>query len=137
MLHALYYLDSPFRRYLAVSPAFGMPPGAILRREAEFATDRDDHDVEVYIAAAGQAMTGAHALGHEVSGMAWVREQVAIRAWPSARIHAELLIGEQHGLAFARAAEAGLLFLVEGNRERVCDEEGIQTCPPEPGQERP
>ncbi|MGO4258864.1 alpha/beta hydrolase [Marmoricola sp. RAF53] len=127
VLHALYHPNSPFHRYLAVSPAFGIPPGAIVRREGEFAAERDDHDVEVYLAAAGTAMTsGPHALGHEVSGVAWVREQFAIRAWPSARIHAELLDGEQHGLAFARAAEAGLRFLLEANRKRVYDDEGIQ-----------
>jgi predicted alpha/beta superfamily hydrolase len=116
VLRAMFDPASPFRRYVCMSPAFGCAAGSIERLEAEYAAAHDDLDIEAYLCA-GSVETDhlGYALCRFVSGMTWVREQFAIRGYPSARVTAEIQPGEYHGLNFAYGLARGLSFLFHQN----------------------
>jgi len=59
------------------------------------------------------------------SGVTWVAEQFAIRQWPSARVHWEIMNNEDHASIAARAIAAGLRS-VHRVRPGVHDEEVLR-----------
>lgn len=124
-LRAMFDPDSPFRRYVCISPAVGCASGSIERVEAEYSATHDDLDVEAFLCAGSREMDNpVHALARVVSGVCWVREQLAIRDYPSARIAAEIMPGEHHGLITARALGRALNFIFSQDeilRDRIAD----------------
>jgi predicted alpha/beta superfamily hydrolase len=116
VLRAMFDPDSPFRRYICMSPGFGCAAGSIERLEAEYAATHEDLDIEAYLCAGSFEMEyPGYALCRFVSGMSWVREQFALRGYPSARVTAELQPGEYHGPNFAYGLARGLNFLFKQN----------------------
>jgi len=124
VLRALFDPTSPFRRYVAVSPSFGAAPGAIQRAEAEYAGQHDDLDVDLFVCCGAVEIDQQPlmALCRFGSGVTWVAEQFAIRQWPSARVHWEIMANEDHHSIPPRAIAAGLRS-VHGVRPGVHDEE--------------
>ncbi|MBV8933274.1 MAG: alpha/beta hydrolase [Kutzneria sp.] len=112
VLRAMFDPNSPFRRYVAISPAFGCARGSIEQLESAYAAHYDDLDAEVFLCAGSRETdNAAHALARAASGVCWLREQFSIRGYPRARIAAEIMPGEHHGLLTARALGRALNFL--------------------------
>ncbi len=112
VLRALYDQDSPFKKYVCISPGFGSASGSIEELEATYAESFDDLDVDLFICAGDQeAEEGTYALCRIVSGVVWIREQFARRNWPSARVAAEIMNLEDHGSIAPRAIAAGMRFV--------------------------
>lgn len=109
-LRALYDPTSPFRRYVAVSPSVGIAEGTLRKAEAEYAAAHQDLDVDLFVCCGSVEVTAepAAALCRFGSGTTWVAEQFAIRRWPSARVHWEIMNHEDHVSIPARAIAAGL-----------------------------
>ncbi len=110
VLRALYDASSPFKRYVCVSPSIGLAAGSVERAEAEYAAAHDDMDVDLFVCC-GQVevnLDQVMALCRFGSGVAWVVEQFAIRQWPSARVHWEVMNNEDHASISARGFAAGL-----------------------------
>jgi predicted alpha/beta superfamily hydrolase len=123
VLRAMYDASSPFKRYVCVSPSTGLAPGSVERAEAEYAATHDDLDVDLFICC-GQVevnLDQVMALCRFGSGVAWVVEQFAIRHWPSARVHWEVMNNEDHASIGARGIAAGLRS-VHGVRPGVHDD---------------
>ncbi len=109
-VRALYDPRSPFRRYVALSPSLGTANDEIARAESAFADGRSDYDVDVYVGA-GTVEVDAEkmfAMCRFGSGTTWVAEQFAIRRWPNARLHWEIMNNEDHASILARGIAAGL-----------------------------
>ena len=112
VLRALYDPESPFKKYICISPGFGSACGAIEALEAAYAEHFDDLDVDLFICAGDQeAEEGVYAMCRIVSGVVWVREQFARRNWPNARVAAEIMNLEDHGSIAPRAIAAGIRFV--------------------------
>jgi predicted alpha/beta superfamily hydrolase len=110
VLRALYAEHSPFSRYVCISPGFGSAEGTIRQAEAAFAATHADLDVDLFICC-GQCevdLNSIYAAARFGSGITWVAEQFALRNWPSARVHWEIMNNEDHQSIAARAISAGL-----------------------------
>ena len=101
---------SPFSRYVCISPGFGSAPGSIERLEAEYAAGHDDLDADIFLCCGKVEATGTvpEAMAHFASGITWVAEQLAMRAFPSARVAWEVMDLEDHNSIAPRAVTAGL-----------------------------
>lgn len=123
-LRALYDPRSPFRRIVAISPSFGAADGAIMRAEAAYAAAHQDLDCDLFVCCGANevAQDRMNALGHFGTGVTWIAEQCAIREWPSARVHFEIMNNENHASVGPRAVAAGLRS-VHRCRPGVHDEE--------------
>ena len=109
VLRTLYDSDTPFSRFVCISPEFAAPEGSIQELEAAFAQRHEDHDVDVYLAC-GQLEPASpiHALMRIASGMLWVVEQIAVRGWRSTRVTWEVMGGEDHVSLLSRALSNGV-----------------------------
>src|SRR5262249_28581296 len=110
VLRAIYDPTSPFRRYVCISPGFGSAEGTIERAEADYAATHTDLDADIFLCC-GQVEVNQDSimsLCRFGSGVTWVAEQFAIRKWPSARLHWEVMNLEDHGSIAPRAIAAGL-----------------------------
>lgn len=124
VLRALYDVTSPFRRYVCISPSFGAGGGAIQKAEAEYAAAHSDLDVDVFLCCGSvevdeNMMSAVWRFG---SGITWIAEQFALRQWPGARVHWEVMNNEDHQSITPRAIAAGLRS-VHGVRPGVHHEE--------------
>ena len=110
VLRTLYDSDSPFSRYVCISPGFGSALDSIKEREAAYAASHDDLDVDLFLCCGAVEVDDGAAGGlcRFGSGVTWVAEQMAVRNWPSARVHWEIMNLEDHGSIPARAISAGL-----------------------------
>jgi len=110
VLRALFEPNTCFKRYISVSPAFGCASGTIAQAEAAYASEHNDLDADLFICC-GRHEVGdnrTYGLAHAGSGVTWVAEQLAIREWPSARVHWEIMSHEDHASILPRALAAGL-----------------------------
>lgn len=109
-LRALFDPRSPFSRYVAISPSLGAAQGAIQRAEADYAATHADLAVDVFVCAGGVEVDESqqNALARFGSGVIWTAEQFALRQWPSARLHWEIMNLEDHASIAPRAIAAGL-----------------------------
>ena len=109
-LRALFDPASPFRRYVAISPSIGTAPGTIQRAEAEYAASHQDLDADVFTCCGAVEVDGDPAGARCEFGVAvtWAAAQFAMRQWPSARLHWEIMQNEDHGSIPLRAIAAGL-----------------------------
>jgi predicted alpha/beta superfamily hydrolase len=106
---AIFDPTSPFRRYVCISPSFGIPPGEIEKAEAEYAAAHDDLDADVFICSGRAALNyRPYALVHEASGVLWTVEQFMVRNWRSARIDWEIMDFEDHASSAQRGVTSGL-----------------------------
>ncbi|MBK8647488.1 MAG: hypothetical protein IPN16_13260 [Gemmatimonadetes bacterium] len=123
-LLALYDPTSPFRRYVCVSPSFGTADGAIQEAEAAYAAQHTDLDADVFVCCGKVEVDQSPmmAMCRFGSGVTWLAEQFAIRQWPSARVHWEVMNNEDHATIAPRAISAGLRS-VHRVRPGVHDEE--------------
>jgi predicted alpha/beta superfamily hydrolase len=110
VLRALYDSTSPFRRYICISPGFGSAENAIPKAEAEYAASHSDLDVDLFMCAGRVEIDQdpISALCRFGSGITWIAEQFALRQWPSARVHWEIMNNEDHTSIPQRALAAGL-----------------------------
>lgn len=110
VLRTLYDPDSPFSRYVCISPGFGSAMDSIKEREATYASRHEDLEVDLFVCCGAVEVDQGSVMGlcRFGSGVAWVAEQMAVRAWPSARVHWEIMNHEDHGSIPARAVSAGL-----------------------------
>ncbi len=110
VLRTLYDENSPFSRYVCISPGFGSALDSIKEREARFAAAHDDLDVDLFLCSGAAEVDGDTTMGlcRFGSGITWVAEQFAIRGWPSARVHWEIMDKEDHVSIAPRAISAGL-----------------------------
>ncbi len=110
VLRTLYDAESPFSRYLSISPGFGSANDSIKEREARFAAEHDDLDVDLFLCSGAVEVDGDNVMGlcRFGSGITWVAEQFAIRNWSSARVNWEIMNEEDHGSIAPRAVSAGL-----------------------------
>ncbi len=109
-LRAVYDPASPFRRVVAISPAFRAGARGIERAEAAYAGAHTDLDLDLFVCCGSVEVDEARipALCGFGSGVTWVAEQFAIREWPSARLEWEIMNNENHTSIPARAVAAGL-----------------------------
>jgi predicted alpha/beta superfamily hydrolase len=110
VLRDVYDAKSPFSKYICISPGFGSALEAIKELEASYAAAHDDMEVDLFICAGQievdeQPMTALCRFG---SGITWVAEQFAIRQYPSASVHWEIMNLEDHGSIAPRAVAAGI-----------------------------
>lgn len=111
VLRALYDPDSPFSRYICISPGFGAGgAGAIEKLEAQYAAAHDDLEARLYICCGREEVADdrMRAIVHFGSGVTWVAEQFAIRAWKGAHVEWEILNNENHHSIPTRAIASGL-----------------------------
>lgn len=110
VLRALYDPTSPFSRYLCISPSFGAGDGAIQQAEAAYAAAHQDLAADIFVCCGAVEVDDAamYARCRFGGGVAWVAEQFAIRQWPSARLHWEVMNLESHTSIVPRALAAGL-----------------------------
>lgn len=107
VLRALYDPDSPFSRYICISPAFGAGAGAIEKLEAQYAASHDDLEARLYVCC-GQEEVATMGFARIGTGVMWVAEQFASRAWKSAHVEWEILNNENHHSSPTRAIASGL-----------------------------
>lgn len=109
-MRALFDPSSPFSRYVAISPSLGAAQGAIQAAEAAYAAARDDLAVDVFVCAGAVEVDESlpNALCRFGSAPIWLAEQFAIRRWPSARLHWEIMNNENHASIAPRAIAAGI-----------------------------
>ena len=95
---------------MCISPGFGSAEGTIQRAEAEYAAGHNDLDVDLFICCGKVEVDQERtpALCRFGSGVTWVAEQFAIRQWPGARVHWEIMNNEDHVSFQARAVATGL-----------------------------
>jgi predicted alpha/beta superfamily hydrolase len=110
VLRDVYDAKSPFSRYVCISPGFGSAQEAIKELEASYAAVHDDMEIDLFICTGRvevdeQPMTALCRFG---SGITWVAEQFAIRQYPGANVHWEVMNLEDHGSIAPRAIAAGL-----------------------------
>jgi uncharacterized protein len=109
VLRAMYEPNSPFSRYVSISPPLGCASGTIQKAEAAFAAKEEDLDADLFICCGQQELNDqTNAFAGIVSGITWAAEQFAIRNWPSARIEWEIMNNEDHASIAPRAIAAGL-----------------------------
>lgn len=123
VLRTLYDPDSPFSRYICISPGFGAGAGAIEQLEAQYAAAHDDLEARLYICC-GREEVATMAFARIASGVIWVAEQFAIRAWKSAQVEWEILNNENHHSIPTRAIASGLR-AVFGKRPGVDKDAGV------------
>lgn len=109
-LRALFDSTSPFSRYVAISPSLGTAPGAIESAEAQYAAAQKDLAADVFVCAGAVEVDESPpiALCRFGSAPVWLAERFAIRRWPSARLHWEIMNNENHTSITPRAIAAGL-----------------------------
>lgn len=109
VLRTLYDPDSPFLRYICISPGpgFGDMADAINQLEAQYADTHDDLEARLYICFGRQELS-TMAFCHLGSGVIWAAEQLAIRAWKSAHVEWEVMNNENHHSIPTRAIASGL-----------------------------
>lgn len=109
-LRALFDPASPFRRYVAISPSLGTAPGTIQRAEAEYAAGHQDLEADVFVCCGAVEVDGdpGAVMCQFSAGVMWAAGQFAIRQWPSARLHWEVMNNEDHVSIPLRAIAAGL-----------------------------
>jgi len=109
-LRAMFDPQSPFRRYLAISPGFGSAENGIVRAEAAYAATQKDLDVDLFLCCGRVEIDEGPVRGmcRFGSGVTWLAEQFAIRQWPNARIDWEIMNHEDHTSIATRAVAAGL-----------------------------
>lgn len=125
VLRALYDPDSPFSRYVCISPGFGAGAGAIEKLEAQYAAAYSDLEAKLYICC-GREEIATMAFARIGSGVIWVAEQFANRAWKSAHVEWEILNNENHHSSPTRAIASGLRS-VFGKRPGVDKDEPLPT----------
>ena len=110
VLRALFDPRSPFRRYVSISPSIGTAPGTVQRAEAEYAAAHQDLDADVFVCCGSAEVDGdpGAAMCQFSTGVMWTAGQFAIRQWPSARLHWEVMNNEDHSSIPLRAIAAGL-----------------------------
>lgn len=109
-LRSLFDPRSPFSRYVAISPSFGAAQGAIEAAEAAYAASHEDLFADVFVCAGAVEVDQSlpHALCRFGSAPIWLAEQFAVRKWPSAKLHWEIMNNEDHSSIAPRAISAGL-----------------------------
>ena len=110
VLRTMFDPNSPFKNYVCISPGFGSALDSIKEREAAYAAEHDALDVDLFLCSGAieideSAVNGLCRFG---SGIMWVTEQMAIRSWPSAKVHWEVMNYEDHRSIAPRAIAAGL-----------------------------
>jgi predicted alpha/beta superfamily hydrolase len=110
VLRAIFDPQSPFARYLALSPAFGSAAGSIQRLEGAYAAAYDDLAANIYVACGHEevASNPVYSRCHIAGGVIWTAEQFAIRGWKSAHVAWEIMQNEDHSSCLPRAIAAGL-----------------------------
>lgn len=110
VLRAIFDPNSPFSRYLALSPSLGAAAGTIQALEADYAAAHDDLKANVFVACGREEAAGnrAYALGSVGGGVLWTAEQFAYRGWKSAYLDWEIMDHEDHASCLPRAIAAGL-----------------------------
>ncbi|MDP6810361.1 MAG: alpha/beta hydrolase-fold protein [Pseudomonadales bacterium] len=110
VLRTLYDENSPFSRYVSISPGFGSANDSIKEREARFAANHDDLEVDLFLCSGAVEVDGDTVMGlcRFGSGITWVAEQFAIRNWTSANVHWEIMNEEDHASIAPRAISTGL-----------------------------
>ena len=109
-MRTLFEPTSPFSRYVVMSPSLGTAPGTVQAAEAAYAGAHTDLAVDVFVCAGAVEVDESlpNALCGFGSGTLWLAEQFAIRRWPSARLHWEIMNHENHASIVPRAIAAGL-----------------------------
>lgn len=121
-VRAVFDPESPFSRYVAISPGGGAE-GAIQRAITEYAATHQDLTADVFMCAGSAEIGGTYgAMTRFASDMARTAELCALKQWPSLRLSWEIMDKEDHGSIVARGFAAGLRF-VHRVRPGVHDEE--------------
>ena len=110
VLRDLYDPKSPFSRHVCISPGFSSATGSIQALEAEYAAAHDDMLEDLFICC-GKVEVDENqitALIHFGSGVTWVAEQFALRNYPSAEVHWEIMNLEDHASIAPRGIASGL-----------------------------
>ena len=110
VLRDLYDDKSPFSRSICISPGFNSAPGSIKALEAEYAAKHKDMEVDLFLCSGEIEIdaTPLYGLVNFGSGILWVAEQFAVRNYPSAEVHWEIMNKEDHGSIAPRAISTGL-----------------------------
>jgi predicted alpha/beta superfamily hydrolase len=95
-----------FAKYIAYAPALNFCQGLIWRVEEEYAARHDDLRAEIFMACGDAEMVDTPRI-ECFSSMAKMIERLSFRAFPSLRLHYQLLLGETHESGGPAALSAG------------------------------
>jgi len=106
-LHALFNAPQSFHRYLALSPSIWWDNRVILEREREFAKDRTDLPVNLFLSI-GALEEAEHGPARMVSNLYELDSILRGRKYPSLRLAMEVFAGESHLSVYPAALTRGL-----------------------------